>query len=197
MTINRNDITAVILAGGKGTRLGGQDKGLVHYNGKPLIEHVIERIKPQVKTILINANRNQDIYEKYGYPVISDDMQDYQGPLAGFASAMSVAETNYLLTLPCDGPLLPLDISDRMMTGLENASLGISVAHDGQRLQPVHALIPTALVDSLNAFLAQGDRKIVLWYKKHDFTSVDFSDIPEAFVNINTEEQRQDLEQNA
>lgn len=197
MTISKHDITAVILAGGQGSRLGGQDKGLVNYKARPLIEHVIERIKPQVNTLLINANRNHNVYSSYGYPVINDEMQNFQGPLAGFASAMKAAKTDYILTLPCDGPLLPLDIADRMIKGLGNSPLGLSVAHDGKRLQPVHALIPIALIDSLHAFLANGDRKIDLWYNQHDFTPVDFSDMPDAFFNINTEAQRNTLEQGA
>jgi len=190
MTIDKNDITAVILAGGKGRRLEGQDKGLVNYKNKALIEHVIERIKPQVGSILINANRNQETYEKYGYPVINDEMSDYQGPLAGFASAMKFAKTDYILTLPCDGPSLPLDLVSKILLKLKDrAKDTIAVAHDGERMQPVHALIPVALIDSLETFLANGDRKIDLWYAMHEVVLVDFSDQPNAFFNVNTRGQ--------
>ncbi len=194
MKMSKNNITAVILAGGKGRRLGGQDKGLVIYKDRPLIEHVLERIKPQVNSILINANRNKDIYASYAYPVINDEMQDYQGPLAGFSTAMNVVTTDYIITLPCDGPLFPHDLVSRMLTALDNHPERIVVAHDGKRLQPVYALIPLALQTSLNTFLASDDRKIDHWYAKHDFITVDFSDVPNAFANINTEEQRQELE---
>jgi len=195
----KNNITAVILAGGKGRRLGGQDKGLVLYNNKPLIKHIIERIKPQVKTILINANRNQEIYASYGFSVISDELDDFQGPLAGFVTAMRTAKTRYIVTLPCDGPLLPKDLVARMINKIDNLqdvySDTLCVAHDGERLQPVYALIPVGLIDSLEQFLTEGNRKIDLWYAKHDMQRVDFSDKPHAFDNINTEEQRLNMEE--
>lgn len=192
MRIDKKNITAVILAGGKGRRLEGQDKGLVIYQGKPLIQHVIERIQSQVGDIVINANRNQETYETYGFSTISDEMSDFQGPLAGFATAMKIVKTDYILTLPCDGPSLPLDLVSRMLSKLNtfsDVSNCIAVAHDGEWLQPVHALIPVALIDSLEDFLANGDRKIDLWYAKHDLVLVDFSDQPDAFFNINKKEQ--------
>jgi molybdenum cofactor guanylyltransferase len=190
--ITKKDITAVILAGGRGSRLAGQDKGLVSYKNKSLIEHVIERIQPQVSTIIVNANRNQASYAKYGYSITSDKMSDFQGPLAGFVSAMRSVKTDYIVTMPCDGPSLPLDLVSRMIENLNSfgdTSNSIAVAHDGEWLQPVHALIPIALVDSLEDFLAKGDRKVDLWYNKHNLVLVDFSDQPNAFFNINKEEQ--------
>ena len=192
MRIDKKNITAVILAGGKGSRLEGQDKGLVIYNGKALIQHVIERIRSQVGDILINANRNQETYASYGYETISDEMSDFQGPLAGFAVAMKKVDTNYILTLPCDGPSPPIDLVSRMLSQLNcfsDVSNCIAVAHDGQWLQPVHALIPVALLESLESFLANGDRKIDLWYAQHELVLVDFSDKPDAFFNINKKEQ--------
>ncbi len=188
MSISKKNITAVILAGGKGQRLGSQDKGLVAYQGKNLIEHVIERIKPQVDHILINANRNQERYKKLGYSVINDDLSNFQGPLAGFATAMKAVKTDYIVTLPCDGPLLPLDLVSRMTAQLKNNSLNIAVAHNGDRLQPVYAMIPVVLIDSLEAYLANGDRKVDLWYAGHKTSLVDFSDQPDAFFNINRKE---------
>ncbi len=193
MRIDKKNITAVILAGGKGRRLEGQDKGLVLYKGKTLIQHVIERIQSQVGNIVINANRNQKIYADYGYPVISDEMTDFQGPLAGLATAMKKVKTDYIVTLPCDGPSLPFDLISKMLIELntiENNGIDcIAVAHDGKRMQPVHALIPIALIKSLESFLANGDRKIDLWYAKHKFILVDFSDQPDVFFNINKKEQ--------
>lgn len=192
MTINKSNITAVILAGGKGRRLGGQDKGLVQYKNKKLIEHVLERIKPQVNSILINANRNQATYEQYGYSVINDELSDFQGPLAGFATAMKTTEADYIITLPCDGPMLPKDLVSRLANELKSDPDGIAVAHDGERLQPVYALIPIKHIDSLEHYLASGDRKIDLWYAQHNLITVDFSDQKAAFFNINTEKQRLD-----
>ena len=192
--IQKIDITAVILAGGKGRRLGGQDKGLVHYKNKPLIEHVIERIKPQVKTIIVNANRNQETYANYGFPVINDELSDFQGPLAGFATAMKSVTTSHIMTLPCDGPLLPNNLVTRMLEKMDDASDTLVVAHNGDRLQPVYALIPISLINSLEQFLEEGNRKIDLWYARHTMQIADFSDIPNAFDNINTEEQKQNME---
>ena len=105
---DRSNITAVILAGGRGKRLGGQDKGLVELDGKPLIEHILDAIASQVDRVTINANRNQQSYANYGYPVINDNMADYQGPLAGFAAALSACNTDYIVTLPCDGPYVAI-----------------------------------------------------------------------------------------
>lgn len=192
MTISKSNITAVILAGGKGRRLGGQDKGLVQYKDKKLIEHVLDRIKPQVNSILINANRNQASYEQYGYTVINDDLSDFQGPLAGFATAMKIVETDYIITLPCDGPMLPKDLVSRLANKLEDNPDSIAVAHDGERLQPVYALIPIKHIASLEHYMASGDRKIDLWYAQHNLITVDFSDQKSAFFNINTEKQRLD-----
>ena len=194
MTIKKQDVSAVILAGGKGSRLGGQDKGLVLYQGKPLIEPILARIKPQVETVLINANRNITTYRAYGYPVINDSMLNYQGPLAGFSAAMQAIKSNYMVTLPCDGPLIPDDLVERLIASLQHQPYRIAVAHDGERLQSVYALVPVALKDNLNQFLAKGERKVDLWYRQHPYIATDFSDIPEAFSNINTEEQRLSME---
>ena len=190
--VKKQHVTAVILAGGKGRRLDGQDKGLALYQGKTLIEHVINRIRPQVANIIINANRNQQIYKNLGYPVISDEMSNFQGPLAGIASAMKSVKTDYIMTLPCDGPLLPHDLMTKMLSTFNQASPsanGIAVAHNGIRMQPVHALIPIKLRNSLEEFLLSDDRKVAHWYAKHDIVQVDFSDQKNAFFNINKKEQ--------
>jgi len=211
MTISKDNVTAVILAGGKGRRLDGQDKGLVELNDIPLIEYVLERITPQVNTLIINANRNQAHYEKYGYSVISDHLSDFQGPLAGVVAAMTAVNTSYLLTLPCDAPFIPHDLVDRMLSQLamqfpanhskdvqtkdvQTKKEMIVVAHDGKQLQTVHALIPVALLQSLQTFLHTDQRKVEDWYQQHELLITDFSDIPHAFVNINTQKQRQEIE---
>jgi len=192
--ILRNDITAVILAGGRGRRMGGADKGLLPLNGSPLIEHVLATIEPQVGPILINANRNQEFYHSLGYPVIADAHPGFQGPLAGFAAGLKASVTAYVLLLPCDAPLLPDDYAKRMVAALLAGTCDIAIAHDGQRPQPVHALISCALAHDLQRFLDQGGRKIDRWYGQQRTTLADFSHCPEAFRNLNTPEQHQRLQ---
>lgn len=205
MSISKQDITAVILAGGRGRRLSGQDKGLIKLNNKPMIEHILDRLKPQTESIIINANRNQKEYSLYGFPVISDELSEFQGPLSGFVSAMRflqtseqtrtplTTQTSHILTLACDAPLLPKDYVARMVSANTTAD-GIVVAHDGTQLQMTHALIPIALLKSLDSYLEEGQRKVENWYKEYPLILADFSDNPVAFRNINTEEERQKAE---
>ena len=194
MNISATDITAVILAGGQGRRMGGQDKGLIEFNGKPLVTILIDSLEPQIGRIIINANRNRDRYLAFGYPVISDQLNDYQGPLAGFASAMNAVDTDFILTLPCDGPLLAEDYVSRFITSQAESGAAICVASDGERLQPVHALIKVDLLTSLNAFLDTGDRKIDRWYAMHDFAPTDFADCADMFRNINTPSDKESMQ---
>jgi len=189
-----SDITAVILAGGKGRRMQGQDKGLIALNGKLLIQHVISAIAPQVGQLVINANRNLQQYAELGYPIVSDTLDDYQGPLAGFLAAMHSISTPDMVTVPCDGPLLPHDLVKRLVKAREQAAAEIAVVHDGQRLQPVYTLMSTHLEQDLETFLESGGRKIDLWYAQHNMVQVDFSDTPEAFLNINTPQDRDKLQ---
>ena len=184
----KNNITAVVLAGGRGRRLGGQDKGLVDLDGKPLIEHILELVTPQVSAVIINANRNQQVYADLGHPVISDNMADYQGPLAGFAVALAACNTDYIMTLPCDGPYVPVDLVSRLSAAMKDNDAELAVAYDGQRMQPVYALIPRSLLGSLQEFLDAGNRKIDLWYARHNTALADFSDVIDTFFNINTED---------
>lgn len=192
--INKEQITGVILAGGRGSRMGGVDKGLVSVSGKRLVDHVLEGLLPQVGRVLINANRNPEQYEEIGQKVISDELTDFQGPLAGFASAMNATDSEFLLTLPCDAPKVADFFVQRLANDLAEQNASIAVAHDGQRLQPVHALLRVDLLEDLIAYLEAGERKIDLWYARHPMVKVDFSDIPEMFDNINTPEQRDRLE---
>jgi molybdenum cofactor guanylyltransferase len=194
MSIDHKDITAVILAGGQGRRMGGQDKGLIEFDGKPLAAILVEQLSQQGVDIIINANRNHDQYQKLGFPVISDTLQDYQGPLAGFASAMAAVNSQFILTLPCDGPLLSDDYVARFIASYTRTAAPIHVAFDGERLQPVHALIKVDLLTSLNQFLEGGDRKIDRWYAQHDYERVDFSDCASMFRNINTPADRDSLQ---
>jgi molybdenum cofactor guanylyltransferase len=190
----REDITAVILAGGRGSRMGGIDKGLVEFNGRPLIEHVIKAVAGQVHTLIINANRNLVRYQRFGYPVVADSISDFQGPLAGVLTAMEMVRTPYIVCVPCDGPLLADDLVARLVAARDRDASEIAVAHDGAHLQPVYALIPVALKQSLLDYLEGGDRKIDLWYSRHRVAKADFSDLPNTFVNINTEEERDRLQ---
>ncbi len=195
MTIALDDITAVILAGGQGRRMGGEDKGLLEFHGRPLVAQLIEQLERQAVAIVINANRNRERYREFGYPVVGDALGGYQGPLAGIASAMAAVASAWILTLPCDGPLLAEDYVARFVVAQAQAQAPILVAFDGERLQPVHALIRTDLRPSLEAFLAAGERKIDRWYARHDFAEVDFSDCAAMFGNINSPADRARLEQ--
>jgi molybdenum cofactor guanylyltransferase len=183
----RDAVTGVILAGGQARRMGGRDKGLVKFRGRPLVDWVIAGLRPQVAVLAINANRNQQAYAAFGYPVIPDQIEGFQGPLAGFASAMAVADTPWIVTVPCDGPFLAPDLVERLCAALVGAGAEIAVATDGKRTQPVYALLPVALAPSLHTFLAAGERKIDLWYARHQVALTDFSDRPESFANINSE----------
>lgn len=188
MNTMKQDITAVVLAGGLARRMGGQDKGLVEVFGKPMIEHVLAILRPQLDHIIINANRNQEIYAAYSYPVIGDSIEGYCGPLAGMASAMQECDTAYVMATPCDSPFLPEDLVARLYNALQTEQASISVAHDGDRIQPVFALLDCKLLESLLAFLHSGERKIDRWYGQQHCVMADFSDCPDTFLNINSPE---------
>ena len=192
---NHNNITGVILAGGRAKRMGGQDKGLLNVNGQAMIELIIERLSPQVDYLIINANRHIEQYKKFTYPVISDDnSSDFHGPLAGILSALKNCTTQYLLTIPCDSPFFPADLSTRLLSTLLKENAEICVVHDGQRMQPVFSLIKTKLRDSLQNYLDNGDRKIDLWYKQHHTVLADLSDYSDISFNINTPDELKNLE---
>jgi len=186
-----NNITGLILAGGLARRMGGTDKGLVELEGRPMIAYIIDALRPQVDSILINANRNISTYEEYGYQVISDELEDFQGPLAGMASGLKHCKTDYIATVPCDGPVLPDNYADILMQAAIQANSPISVGFDGNRLQPVYALIHRDLLSDLNQYLGDGERKIDRWYDKHQYAKADFSSCVEMFTNINTPEDLQ------
>lgn len=188
-------IDAVILAGGRATRMGGQDKGLVALNGKPMICYAIDRLKPQVSRLFINANRNQQDYQAFGLSVFTDTQTGYLGPLAGIVSGLQHSQSQYLLTAPCDCPLLPTDLASKMLTALKQHNADLAVATDGIRQQPVVMLLKTHLLDSIQKFLDDGQRKIDCWYAGHHVVEVSFADQPFAFANINTPEQIQQFSQ--
>ena len=186
--IEPRQITALILAGGKSRRMGGRDKGLLPFGDGLLVGHVLSAILPQVGGVMINANRHQAEYAQLGCPVVADSLADFQGPLAGFLAGLEQLQTEYLLTLPCDGPIVVADLAPRLANGLDEAGADIAVAHDGRRLQPVYALLHRRVLPDLRAALAEGERKIDRWYPRNAWVTVDFSDVPEQFSNINTPE---------
>ena len=187
-------VTGVILAGGLARRMGGGDKGLLLYQGRAMVRHAASAMLPQVDNLIINANRHIDQYQQLGYPVISDSIEGFQGPLAGMLTAMENTNADYILTAPCDSPFISPSLRQRMMETMLLNGKELAVASDGERLQPVFSLIPTRLKDELRAFLEQGERKIDRWLTQYKLAEVDFSDQPETFVNFNHPE---DLERAA
>ena len=190
--------TALILAGGRGSRMGGADKGLQTFNGTPLALHTLMRLQMQqgglIGEALINANRNIAAYESFGAPVWPDSLPDFAGPLAGFMAGLEHCATPWLLTVPCDTPLFPLDLAARLAEAAVRESADIAMAaareEDGQlRTQPVFCLLRTGLLESLVAFTAAGGRKIDRWTVQHKTVIVPFDatgDDPRAFFNANT-----------
>jgi molybdopterin-guanine dinucleotide biosynthesis protein A len=190
----RSLLTGVVLAGGRAQRMGGRDKGLLSLAGVPMVEHVLKTLEPQVGCILINANRHQDRYAVYGYPVVPDILEGFYGPLAGMASAMRAVATPYIITVPCDSPFVPPDLARRLYEALVANRAELSAAHDGERLQPVFSLLCCSLQEDLMNYLQGGGRKIETWYDQHRLAIADFSDRKDAFININTPEEIQAVE---
>src|SRR6476646_6053578 len=195
--IDRDDITGLILAGGRGSRMGGVDKGLQAHLGIPLAMHAVLRLSPQVGEVMINANRNLAAYESMGAPVWPDALADYPGPLAGFLAGLEHCATPYLATVPCDSPLFPEDLIDRLAARLEADDAEIAIAatrEDGElRLQPVFCLMQATVIESLLDFTASGRRKIDAWTATLRQVAVEFDD-PHAFVNANTLAELRDLQ---
>ena len=198
MTIEPQDITGVILAGGRGSRMGGIDKGLQNFNGIPLALHTLMRLGPQVDSVMVNANRNLSAYESFGVSVWPDASSDFAGPLSGFLVGLERAETPYVLTVPCDSPRLPLDLAERLSRALSQSSADIAMAADSQgQTQPVFCLLKLELLESLVRFTQSGGRKIDAWTDQHKTVVVPFdhpTDDPLAFANVNTLEDLQSLE---
>lgn len=195
-------LTAVILAGGEARRMGGQDKGLIEVNGRAMVCYVAEALRPHVANLLISANRNQAQYAKLTQcPIVADHAglnefaNRFEGPLAGMLAGLSVATTEYVLFAPCDSPLISAALVQRLWHSLQTESAELSVATDGQRLQPVFALLKRSLQPSLLQFLQRGDRKIDLWFAQHRMARADCADHAEFFLNINTPEEWRALEQ--
>jgi molybdenum cofactor guanylyltransferase len=191
----RDQVTGVILAGGKARRMGGVDKGLVPINGRPMISWVIDALRPQVADVLVNANRNHGRYGEFGCPVMDDGDSEFRGPLAGMASGMHAARTPYIAVVPCDSPLIGGELVQRLFEVVATSGAPVAAAHDGERLQPVFALLSCELLDDLAGYLDAGERKIDRWYARHGYETVDFSDVAEWFANINAPDDKHALEE--
>ena len=196
--IPREHITGLILAGGRGSRMGGVDKGLQTYRGMPLAMNALLRLGPQVGHLMINANRNLGAYEAFGAPVWPDALPDFAGPLAGFLAGLERCETAYLVTVPCDSPQFPCDLVQRLADALEANDAEIAIAatlEDGvMRSQPVFCMMKTALMESLVRFTGEGQRKIDRWTALHRCVEVPFDDA-QVFANANTLAELQQLQQ--
>jgi molybdopterin-guanine dinucleotide biosynthesis protein A len=196
-------VTGLILAGGRGSRMGGVDKGLQNFRGMPLALQTLMRLQPQVSEVLVNANRNLSAYESLGVPVWPDALPDFAGPLAGFLTGLERCETPWLVTVPCDTPLFPLDLVERLVQSAAESDAEIAMAsapeQDGQlRAQPVFCLLKRELLESLVRFTHGGGRKIDAWTAQHRTVQVAFDrpgDDPRAFFNANTLAELRDLEQ--
>jgi molybdopterin-guanine dinucleotide biosynthesis protein A len=185
----RDDVTGLILAGGRGHRMGGVDKGLQLHRGRPLAAIALERMRPQVSKVMLSANRNLDTYRAMGVAVWPDEVPDYPGPLAGMLAGLAHCDTPLMATVPCDTPDFPLDLVERLAAGLESADADIAVAYTraGDELfpQPVFCLMKTSLKDALAAFIAAGERKTGFFARGQRNARVVFDDEAE-FLNINT-----------
>jgi molybdopterin-guanine dinucleotide biosynthesis protein A len=179
-------ICGLVRAGGQGRRMGGVDKGLQPLHGRPLIQHVIERLRPQVDSVLINANQNLERYAEFGCPVVPDRVGGFAGPLAGLDAGLHATNAPLIVTVPCDSPFLPHDLVTRLATARDAIDADVAVARTGAQPHPVFALVCARVRSHLADFLARGDRKIDLWYSSLNVAEVAFDDEADAFANINT-----------
>ncbi len=196
MTIHKEEITGLILAGGRATRMGGVDKGLQWLNDEPMIAHVIRRLQPQVGSLMINANRNLDTYQQFDVPVIADDIGGFAGPLAGLHAGLAQCHSEFLVTVPCDAPMLPSDLVARLSAALEREHCDVAVAATnqgaGNQRQPVFMLARITLLPQLTAWLNTGGRKVDDWLHSVNATEARFDD-DHAFENVNTTGQLVEL----
>jgi molybdenum cofactor guanylyltransferase len=192
--MNIDKITALILAGGRGSRMGSVDKGLQIFAGKRMVAHVLERIAPQADEIIINANRSINEYAAFGHRVIADAIDGFAGPLAGLHVGMTHATTPLIVTAPCDSPFLPLDLVTRLLAAMEKENADLAVAKTFDQVHPVFCLVRRELEPHLRAFLETGQRKIDKWYATLKVVEVRFDDQELAFANINTEDELRALE---
>jgi len=187
-------VTGVILAGGLAKRMNNQDKGLIRFKGQPMVSYAIAAMRTVADQTIINANRNIPEYQAFGLPVISDQTNSFDGPLAGVLTAMMFAETGILLVMPCDSPLVNADHLQKLLATRAKNDADVAVAFDGERLHPVFLAIKATLQPSLQDYLQSGQRKIDLWLEQHKMVIADFSNASDIFTNINTMTELSDLE---
>ena len=183
---SQTKVTGVILAGGLARRMNKQDKGLVSFKGRPMVSYAIAALAPLVDQIVINANRSSEQYRQFGWPVVADQTDSFDGPLAGVLSAMTHADADVLLVIPCDSPLIKAVHLQKLLAARAENDADVAVAFDGERLHPVFLAIKTTLKTSLQDYLASGQRKMAVWLEQQNMVQVDFSNEPEIFSNINT-----------
>ena len=183
--IPRDDITGAILAGGRGRRMGGADKGLVDYDGRPLIAHVIDAIRPQVGPLILSVNRHQQRYAAFGLAVVRDDDAEFASPLAGIARVFRELDKPYLFIAPCDMPLLPADLAARLAQALTSGGARAAVARSHDVPQPLCMLVVREPEEDLSRFRASGDARVTHWVRGLRHETVDFTDRSTAFRNIN------------
>lgn len=186
----KQGVTGVILAGGQGRRMGGQDKGWVEYQGKPMIQHILDRLKDQVDEIIIIANRNQEAYAELGVPVYSDYLDGFQGPLVGIATGLKSAGYEHVVFVPCDGPFISSKLVHTFTQQYMRFKKPVVVASDGERLQPMVVMIQKNMVEPLERALAEGERKPDRWYASVGMDEVTLN--PHSLHNFNTQEQMND-----
>lgn len=195
--MDRHQITGLVLAGGRGSRMGGVDKGLQLHLGLPLAQHALERIAPQVGARMISANRNLDAYRAMGVPVWPDAVPDYAGPLAGLLAGLQHADTPWVVTVPCDSPDFPDDLVQRLAEAATRANADIAMPvtqHEGRtQLHPVFCLLKTSLAADLAQYIAAGERKFEFWTDRHARVDVPFED-DAAFFNANTQAELASLQ---
>ncbi len=183
---SQTKVAGVVLAGGRAMRMNNQDKGLVNFKGRPMLSYAIAALTPIVDCVFINANRNIDQYRQFGWPVISDQSDSFDGPLAGVLSAMIHADADVLVVIPCDSPFIKAEHLQKLLLARDENNADVAVAFDGIRLHPVFFAIKTTLQTSLQDYLADGQRKVAGWLERQNLVTVDFSGEPEMFSNINT-----------
>jgi molybdopterin-guanine dinucleotide biosynthesis protein A len=184
-------VTGVVLAGGQGRRMGSIDKGLVLLQGRPMVQHVLERLRPQVDEILINANQHRADYEAFGHAVFADEIGGFAGPLAGLQVGLAQAKHPLVATVPCDSPFLPADLVARLAAALAAREADLAVARTFEQPHPVFALVRRTVLPHLTRFLEEGGRKIDAWYATLSTVEVPFDDEADAFRNINTPDELQ------
>lgn len=186
-----NSLSAVILAGGQGSRMGGVDKGLVGFRDQPMIAHTVKLVRPLVQQLIISCNRNQPEYRLLADMIVTDPVAGFQGPLMGILSGLQVADAEHLLILPCDTPLLNDEVLNRLIETSRQQPEAIIVLAEAGRLHPLHAIVPAVLAEDLERWLEGGQRAVQRWMRNHDLIEVDVTDLSDRLSNLNTPEELQ------